>query len=138
MPSQSQWTPRETNLTSPPRSVLLDKGVVRRVYEARVRMARGHPPTLLQAEASNAYARLRGLDIRLYITLQTAHILHGRPAVFAAAVLNQTHTLQKARYLRRWARRACERLAFRLKMPSSLPMVVLVSICISSRSASKL
>ena len=105
MPSQSQWTPRETKLTSPPGSALLDKGIVRRVYEARVRMALGHPPTLLQAEAANAYARLRGLDVRLYITLQTAHILHGRPAVFAAAVLNQTHTLQKARYLRRWARR---------------------------------
>jgi hypothetical protein len=60
---------------------------------------------LLQAEAANAYARLRGLNIRLYITLQTAHILQGQPAVFASALLNQTHTLQKARYLRRWARR---------------------------------
>jgi hypothetical protein len=79
--------------------------VVRRVYEARVRLALGHPPTLLQAEAANAYTHLRSLDIRLYITLQTAHILQERPAVFAAALLDQTHTLQKARYLRRWARR---------------------------------
>jgi hypothetical protein len=92
-------------LTSPPGSALLDKGIIRRVYEARVRLALGHPPTVLQAEAANVYARLRSLDVRLYITLQTAHILQGRPAVVAAALLNQTRTLQKARYLRRWARR---------------------------------
>lgn len=86
-------------------SVLLDKGVVRRVYEARVRLALGQPPTVQQAEAANVWSRLRALDIPLYITEQTAHILQRRPPLFAAALLAQTRTLQKGRYLRRWARR---------------------------------
>lgn len=86
-------------------SVLLDKGVVRRVYEARVRLALGQPPTLLQAEAANVWSRLRTLGIPLYITEQTEHILQRRPALFATALLAQTQTLKKGRYLRRWARR---------------------------------
>jgi len=91
--------PRETRLTFQPSSVLLDKGVVRRVYEARVRLALGQPPTLLQAEAANAYARLRALNARLYITEQTEHILQRRPPVFATALLNQTQTLRKGQPL---------------------------------------
>lgn len=86
-------------------SVLLDKGVVRRVYEARVRLALGQPPTLQQAEAANVWSRLRAFDISMSITEQTAHILQRRSPLFAAALLAQTRTLQKGRYLRRWARR---------------------------------
>jgi len=95
-------------LTFQPSSVLLDKGVVRRVYEARVRFTLSQPPTLLQTEAANAYARLRAIDARLYITEQTEHILQRRLPVYATALLNQTQTLRKARYLRRWARRLRE------------------------------
>jgi hypothetical protein len=70
-----------------------------------VRAALGTPPTPLQSEAANVYALLRGRGIQLCITEQTAHILELRPPVFAAALLSQTLTLRKARYLRRWARR---------------------------------
>jgi hypothetical protein len=89
-------------------SVLLDKNVIRRVYERRVRLALGQVPTLLQAEAANAYDRLCALTNRLYITEQTANVLQRRPTVFASAFLADTRTLTKARYLRRWARRLRE------------------------------
>ena len=88
-----------------PRTVLFDKGVVRRVYEARVRFALRQPPTLQQAEAANVWARLRSLLIPLYITEQTVHILQRRSPLFAAELLTQTQALKKGRYLRRWARR---------------------------------
>ena len=97
--------PRETKLKFRLASVLLDKGVVRRVYEARMRLALGQPPTLQQAEAANVWSRLRSLGIPLYITAQTEHILQRRLALFAAALLTHTRILQKGRYLRRWARR---------------------------------
>lgn len=100
--------PRGMKLSFQPGSVLLDKGVVRRVYEARVRLALGQPPTLLQAEATNVWSRLRTLNIPLYITEQTAHILQRRSPLFAAVLLAQTQALKKGRYLRRWARRLRE------------------------------
>ena len=56
-----------------PRSVLFDKGVIRRVYERRVRLALGVPPTPAHVEAANVYAQLYP-SRRLYITGQTAHI----------------------------------------------------------------
>lgn len=88
-----------------PRSVLFDKGVIRRVYERRVRLALGKSPTPSQVEAANVYAQLGTRTTRLYITEQTAHILLRRPELFAAPLLAETHALQKGRYLRRWARR---------------------------------
>lgn len=97
--------PKETRLSFRPTSVLLDKGVVRRTYESRVRAVLGKPPTPLQAEAANVYARLLAAGIRPSITEQTAHILALRPPVLAGVLLQQTQTLRKARYLRRWARR---------------------------------
>jgi hypothetical protein len=97
--------PKGMKLSFQPESVLLDKGVVRRVYEARVRLALGQPPTLQQAEAVNVWSRLRALDTSMSITEQTAHILQRRSPLFATALLAQTRTLQKGRYLRRWARR---------------------------------
>ena len=86
-------------------SILLDKGVVRRVYEARVRLALGQPPTLHQAEAANVWSRLRAFNIPLYITEQTEHVLRRRSPLFAMTLLAQTRALKKGRYLRRWARR---------------------------------
>jgi len=98
----------ETKLTFQSASVLFDKNVIRRVYERRVRLALGQPPTLLQTEAANAYTRLCTLGNRLYITEQTANILQRRPSVFADEFLADTQTLKKGRYLRRWARRLRE------------------------------
>lgn len=87
------------------RSALLDKGVVRRVYEGHVRVALGTPSTLQQLEATHVWSHLHTLDVPLYITEQTEHILQRRSPVFAANLLAQTHPLKKGRYLRRWARR---------------------------------
>jgi hypothetical protein len=95
-------------LTFQPDSILFDKNVIRRVYERRVRLALGQVPTLLQAEAANAYARLCTPTNRLYITEQTANILQRRPSVFADEFLTDTQALKKGRYLRRWARRLRE------------------------------
>ena len=59
-----------------PSSVLFDKGVIRRVYERRVRLALGDRPTLLQVEAANAYALCATITDHLYITEQTSNILN--------------------------------------------------------------
>ena len=96
---------RATKLNSRPITVLLDKGVVRRVYENRARLAEGATPTFLQTEAANAYARLRALQHQLYLTQETANVLRLRPPLYAARLLAQTQALRKGRYLRRWARR---------------------------------
>jgi len=87
---------------------LLDKGVIRRVYERRVRLALGKPPTVLQIEAANSYAYVATIANRLYITEQTSNILKRRTQIFAAPLLAETRPLKKARYLRRWARRLTE------------------------------
>ena len=97
-----------TSVSFQPRSVLFDKGVIRRVYERRVRLALGMPPMPAHVEAANVYAQLCTPSRRLYITAQTAHILSRRPPLFAAPFLAQTSSLQKGRYLRRWARRLRE------------------------------
>jgi hypothetical protein len=94
-----------TSATFQPTSVLLDKGVIRRVFERRVRLALGKPPTVLQVEAANSYAYVASTADRLYITEQTANVLKRRTPIFAAPLLAETRPLKKARYLRRWARR---------------------------------
>ncbi len=98
-------------MTSPPSNsalpngVLFDKGVIRRVYERRMRLALNLPPTVLQTEAANAYARFKALTSNLFITEQTFNILKLRTPVFAAPLLADAKPLLKGRYLRRWARR---------------------------------
>jgi len=98
-------TPLPTSLSSLPHSISFDKGVIRRVYERRVRLARGAPPTPAQVEAANVYAYLSTAAYHLYITAQTEHILRRRPALFSETLLTEMRTLQKGRSLRRWARR---------------------------------
>src|SRR5881409_1072021 len=100
--------PRVTRSTFQPNSVLFDKGVIRRVYERRVRLALSKPPTVLQVEAANSYAYVATVVKRLYITEQTSNILKRRTQIFAAPLLAETRPLKKARYLRRWARRLTE------------------------------
>jgi len=73
-----------------------------------VRLALGKPPTVLQVEAANSYAYIATIANNLYITEQTANILKRRTPIFAAPILAGTRPLQKARYLRRWARRLTE------------------------------
>lgn len=78
------------------------------MYERRVRLALGKPPTVLQVEAANSYAYVATIANRLYITEQTSNILKRRTQIFAAPLLADTRPLKKARYLRRWARRLKE------------------------------
>lgn len=92
-------------MTSPPGSVLFDKGVIRRVYERRARLAAGAPPTLLQVEAAASYARAASFAGSLWITEQTANVLRLRTPAFASPILSDCRTFRKGRYLRRWARR---------------------------------
>jgi len=92
-------------LTFQPSSVLFDKGVIRRVYERRARLAQGLQPTSLQNEAADVYDRINTIAQRLYITQPTANVLRLRPPRHAAAILSDTRVLRKGRYLRRWARR---------------------------------
>ncbi len=82
--------------------------MIRCVYERRVRLALGEPPTVLQVEAANSYAYIGSVTDRAHITEQTANILKRRAKVFAAPLLADTRPLNKARYLRRWARRLKE------------------------------
>lgn len=96
---------RQTKLISPPSSILFDKGVIRRVYERRVRLLTGQPPTLLQVEASNAYARVLSLTNSLWITEQTANVLKLRTPAITGSLLADCRPFRKGRYLRRWARR---------------------------------
>ena len=77
-----------------PHSVLFDKGVIRRVYERRVRLALGVPPTPAQVEAANVYAQFCTPSRRLYITAQTAHILDRRPPLLATPFLAETFPLR--------------------------------------------
>lgn len=77
------------------------------MYERRVRLALGNPPTVLQVEAANSYAYVATIA-NLYITEQTSNILKRRTQIFAVPLLAGTRPLKKARYLRRWARRLTE------------------------------
>ena len=88
-----------------PSSVLLDKGVVRRIYEFQVRVAKGIAPTSAQIEAVKILARLCTRASQIYVTQQSAHILRLRPPQYAKAILSNSEALQKGRYLRRWSRR---------------------------------
>lgn len=88
-----------------PSSVLLDKGVLRRIYEFQVRIAKGISPTSTQIDAVKILARLRTRTSQIYITQQSAHILRLRQPQYAKAILNSSESLRKGRYLRRWARR---------------------------------
>lgn len=88
-----------------PSRVLLDKGLVRRVYEAQARQGQGIWPTLDQLDAVQVFVQLLRNHSRLYLTEESAHVLQLRRSQYAAAILNNTTTLQKGTYLRRWARR---------------------------------
>ena len=91
----------------PPNSILLDKGVVRCVYQVQVRRASLTPLTPSQLEAIRVFARLRFRAKRIYITRESANVLTLRPQQNASLILNRTEVLRKGRYLRRWARQLC-------------------------------
>ena len=88
-----------------PKRVLLDKGVVRRRYEAAVRLNARLAMTDLQQESADAFEILCSGLADVYITKQTANMLKRRTPAIASPMLAVTQPLTKGRYLRRWARR---------------------------------
>lgn len=92
-------------MISLPLSILFDKGVVRRVYEAQYRRGQGRLPTFLQMQAVAAFAQLRAPERQLYISPESANVLQLRRPQYANTVLANTAVLRKGRYLSRWARR---------------------------------
>lgn len=103
----NKFTPNRQLTVTPSESVLLDKGVIRRIYERRVRLAKGRKPTEAQKESASVFDVLRRRS-QICITHQTANILRTRPQRFASALLAFTIELQKGPYHRRWARRLRE------------------------------
>ncbi len=92
-------------MNSQPQSFLLDKGIVRRIYEYQVRLEKNLPPTPFQTEAAKILTRLTSHKFPIYITRESANVLQLRPIRFVRPILTETSVLYKARYLRRWARR---------------------------------
>jgi len=113
-----------------PARVLLDKGVARRVYEFRVRVAKNLPPTQLQIESMVVFRRLSHRAVQLYITTECANILQRRQPQYAKTILNRTETLRKGRYLRRWSRRL-RSFSF---SPEDAVMIAYASFGLDSRS----
>lgn len=101
-------TPNPQSNSELPEIVLLDKGVIRRVYERRVRLARKRRPTDAQKECAEVFDLFHRQGKRICITRKTANILRTRPARYVGSLLSVTCELQKGRYLRRWARRLRE------------------------------
>jgi hypothetical protein len=88
-----------------PSRLLLDKGIVRRLYEAQVRRSHRIPPTPLQREALTVFIRLRLLPAKLYIAQESANLLSLRPQRYTIPITRRTSALYKGRYFSRWARR---------------------------------
>ena len=91
--------------TSLPTTYLLDKNIVRAVFEARVRVQRGRLPLTHQAQAAMVYQALRQAGLLTYVTPETVHSAQRRAPLIAASLLTPLTTLTSGRYLRRWARR---------------------------------
>ena len=91
--------------TSLPTTCLLDKNIVRAVFEARVRVRRRLIPLHHQAQAAIAYQALLQAGCTTYVTPETVHSAQRRDPHIAASIFMPLTTLTKGHYLRRWARR---------------------------------
>jgi hypothetical protein len=63
------------------------------------------PPTRHQIDAVRLFKHFQASAAQVYITQETANVLHLRQPRYAKAILDRTITLRKGRYLRRWSRR---------------------------------
>ena len=88
-----------------PTTYLLDKGIVRRLSQARVRILNGHLLTVEQAEVVALIQALRGSTAITYLPTETVNTVNRRDPRLAQLISTWTNPLQKGRYLRRWARR---------------------------------
>jgi hypothetical protein len=91
--------------TSLPTTCLLDKNIVRAVFEARVRVQRRRIPLPHQAQAAIVYQALQQVGFTTYVTPETANSAQRRDPLIAASLLMPLTTLTPGHYLRRWARR---------------------------------
>jgi hypothetical protein len=91
--------------TSLPTTCLLDKNIVRAVFEARVRVRRGLIPLPHQARAAIVYQALLHAELTTHVTPETVHAAQRRDPLIAASLFAPLTTLTPGRYLRRWARR---------------------------------
>jgi hypothetical protein len=91
--------------TSLPTTYLLDKNIVRAVFEARVRVRRRLTPLPHQAQAAMAYQALLQVGLIAYVTPETVHSAQRRDPHITASICMPLTTLTKGHYLRRWARR---------------------------------
>lgn len=65
---------------TPPATCLLDKGVIRRLYEYRRRFQQGCPLTWEQWQSVRAFVRLQQAGVTLYMARPTWNVLQTRPA----------------------------------------------------------
>ena len=91
--------------TSLPTTCLLDKNIVRAVFEARVRVQRRRVPLPHQAQAAIVYQALQQAGFTTYVTPETVNSAQRRDSLIAVSLLIPLTTLTQGRYLRRWARR---------------------------------
>src|SRR5712691_5857474 len=91
--------------TSLPTTCLLDKNIVRAVFEARVRVQRRRIPLPHQAQAAMVYQALQQAGFTTYVTPETVNLAQRRDPLIAASLLTPLMTLRPGRYLHRWARR---------------------------------
>src|SRR5262249_52456127 len=91
--------------TSRPTTCLLDKNIVRAVFEARVRVQRGRIPLPHQAQAAIVYQALQQARLTTYVTPETVNSAQRRDPLIATSLFTPLTALTPGRYLRRWARR---------------------------------
>src|SRR5215472_4462453 len=88
--------------TSLPTTYLLDKNIVRAVFEARVRVRRGRTPLAHQAQAAVWYQALQQAGLTVYVTPETVNSAQRRDPLIAASLVAPLTILTPGRYLRRW------------------------------------
>jgi len=88
-----------------PTTFLLDKGIVRGVFEGTVRLVVGRNPTTEQLQAISVYQVLLTTGRKVCVTPEAANSARRRDERIATTLLNPLVILTPGRYLRRWARR---------------------------------
>ena len=91
-----------------PTTFLLDKGIVRGVFESVVRLATGRRPIAAQLQAISVYQALLTTGSKVCVTPETANSARRRDERIATVLLNPLVLLTPGRYLRRWSRRLQE------------------------------
>ena len=87
--------------SSLPTTCLLDKNIVRAVFEARVRVQRRRIPLPHQAQAAIVYQALQQEGFTTYVTPETVNLAQRRDPLIAASLLTPLMTLRPGRYLHR-------------------------------------